>query len=167
VAPAKFLFNVPEKDVEKVVLGDGNVQYNVRGIGSTVNANTTINNYYIVTPEADKLFSKKAFRDSLWPAIRPVTDPGIESVSFTPEGEKPQRVTTREAKAFEPTPLERVLDDDTWKPSEEIVVVIKPSFDANKTWKLAIGEEEFGAVMQDSKFQAQGPTARDTFRQRR
>lgn len=152
---AKFLFSVGDKDVEKVVLGDGNVQYITRGIGNTVNATTIVNNYYIATSQADRLISKKAIRDGMWPAIKPVTKAGIESVSFTPEGAKPQKVTTSEAKAFEPSPLEKILEDDSWRTHEELVVVIKPSFDAKKTWKLAIGEEEFGALMQDSKFQAQ------------
>ena len=146
LALLKRVGGAPEKDIQQVKRGDGNYQFSVKG-----NNNTLI----VVPPETAQLYHRKYVRDTVWGAIQPVTKPGMRSVSFQPPDEKPEVITPADADAFKPVPLEKILEDDSFKIVPEVVDVIKPSFDERKKWKLAIGDNVFGAKMGDLHFQDQ------------
>lgn len=145
----KFVFGKSEKQMEETKLDNGSILVKVSGIGNQVNVTQQI----IVSPETAQLYHRKYVRDRLWPAVEPLTKPGMRSVSFQPADEKPALVTPKDAEAFRPPAIEEILDKDSFETVEEVVDVIKPSFDEHKKWKLAIGDNVFGAIMGDTRFQ--------------
>lgn len=140
----KFLKGAPEKDVQEIKRGDGNVQFSIKG-----NNNTVI----VVPPEAAQLYHRKYVRDRLWGAVQPVTKPGMRTVSFQPEGDDPEVITPDEAEAFRPLQIEKVLEEDKFELVREVVDIVKPALKEHKKWKLAIKETVFGAWMRDLGFQ--------------
>lgn len=148
LALLKILRGTPDKDVQEVKLGDGSVQFSIKGRGNTVNITQIV-----VPPPTAQLYHRKYIRDRLWGEVEPITKPGMRSVSFQPADGKPEVITPREAEAFRPQPLEKLVDKDDFEMLVEVVDVIKPSFDERKKWKLAIGDNVFGAVMGDTRFQ--------------
>ena len=146
LALLKRVGGAPEKDVQEIKQADGNIQFSVKG-----NSNTVI----VVPHPTAQLYHRKYARDSVWGAIQPVTKPGMRSATFQSAGERPEVITAADADAFRSLPLEKILEDDSFNIVPEVVDVIKPSFDENKKWKLAIGDNVFGAKMGDLHFQDQ------------
>lgn len=148
----KFLRGARDQDVKQQKLDNGSVAFSVGGVGN--NVNVTINNTFVVTPEVAELYRRKDVRTELWPAVAPLEEPGIGSVEFAPESAAPSAVSSAEAEAFRPLTLAEEFSEDSFDTSEEIVEVVKASFDEHRRWKLRLGREVFGAIMADMEFQS-------------
>ena len=150
IALVKKIGGKSDREVSQTTLDNGSVQFNIPGSGNTIN-NTIIN--MIVSPETAELYNRKEIRSSIWPTVAQTKKPGVNGVSFKTLGDS-VAVSSEEADAFRPIDTPDLIDEDDFNITTEIVSIIKPSFDVNKRWRVAIGEREFGALMQDSKFLA-------------
>lgn len=146
----KFLLGLDDKEVAQSELRDGSVQFTQKGIGNKTEVH--VHNTFVVPPEVAKLYRRKDIRANLYPAIEPVTTAGIDKVSFS-TATSTEQVTKEEAKAFVPAALPIVSHDDSFRVTEEVVNIVKASFDDNRRWKFRLGVDVFGAKMADMSFQ--------------
>ena len=148
----KFLGGARDQDVVQQKLDDGAVAFSVRGIGNSINI--TINKTFVTAPEVAELYRRKDVRNEIWPAVAPLEEPGIGLVRFSPESAEPTSVSSGEAEAFRPLSLAEEFSEESFDTSEEIVEVVKASFDERRRWKLRREGEVFGAIMADMQFQS-------------
>jgi hypothetical protein len=134
-------------DKEKLtrVSNEHGVQYNftINGDNNTINVSDTV----------ARLEQDPVVRAALEPVIEPLLTQGVDEVGFlTDSGEPPSEVKKDEAGYFVIRSKARLVDD-SFRISERILTVVKPSFLEGRTWKFKDGDEEFGALMDDTAFQ--------------
>jgi hypothetical protein len=122
---------------------DGSLQIIVKGN----------NNVITVNPTVAKLIQDEELRETLLPIVRPLRVKRIDHIklrpSHDPEG---STVDKQEAKYFLPAAIKKPLNEDALTTTEEILEIIKPSFERDIRWKFRLGNLLLGADMLDDGF---------------
>jgi hypothetical protein len=147
VSSIKQLKASPKQPVTKTELPDGSVRIEVHG------NNNVVQNTIIVTPEVATLYGDQSVRESVLNAIMPLAKNGIETVSFSPPASG-TNVSSSDVDSFLVDRPEQLEPLDSFGTTDEVVTVIKPSFDNRRRWKLQLGDLVFGAKMEDHHFQS-------------